>query len=142
MGPMTIGAAKANRIDGPYERVSDPIFSVDTGGEIEDPFVWQGEDGVYHMIAKDMTGKICGEKHAGMYANSNNGLKWDIVQGHKAYSRHVVWENGVSQVMGSFERPFLLIENGKATCLFAATGMGPGGFSRNSITWNMSVPLG
>jgi len=42
---------------------------------------------------------------------------------------------------GQFERPQLLIENGRPTHLFAATGDGPGGFDKMSSSWNMVVPL-
>lgn len=44
-------------------------------GEVEDPFVWKTAEG-YEMIAKDMTGKLVGEKHAGVHARSKDGLRW------------------------------------------------------------------
>ena len=40
--PMSIGVARAPRYEGPYTVVSDkPIFGVDHGGEVEDPFLWK-----------------------------------------------------------------------------------------------------
>jgi hypothetical protein len=137
-GPFEIGLAGANSWSEPFQRLSgDPVIRL-ARGHIEDPFLWF-DGNTFHCIAKDMTGEICGEKHAGVELASGNCLDWEVVG--KAYSRELLWDDGTTQVMGSFERPSLLIENGRPVCLYAATGGGPGGFDRCPTTWNVAVPL-
>ncbi|WP_223830063.1 glycoside hydrolase family protein [Paenibacillus arenilitoris] len=139
-GRMTIGAAAASHWSGPYEPVSEePVFPPERF-HIEDPFIWPTGDG-YAMIAKDMDGTICGEKHGGMLAVSADGLRWKPVPETKAYSRTVRWDDGTVQTMGSLERPFLLFQDGKPTHLFAAAADGPGGFRHAEQTWNIVIPL-
>ncbi|MGO4372279.1 glycoside hydrolase family protein [Paenibacillus sp. MCAF20] len=105
-----------------------------------DPFIWKTNNG-YEMIAKDMNGNIGGEKHGGIHAYSQDGLSWSIADNPKAYSRIIKWDDGTTQHMGNFERPFLLFQNGIATHLFAATADGNGEFGGKN-TWNMVIPLG
>ncbi|MDU0200550.1 glycoside hydrolase family protein [Paenibacillus sp. MAH-36] len=139
-GNMMIGAARADHFEGPYRVVSeDPVFPP-AKFHLEDPFIWHtGER--YELIAKDMDGRICGELHAGIQAHSIDGLTWHLSDNPKAYSRKVRWDDGTETVMGSFERPFILFQDGKPTHLFAATADGAGGFSKASHTWNMVVPI-
>ncbi|RTE06282.1 glycoside hydrolase family protein [Paenibacillus whitsoniae] len=139
-GAMTIGAAQADHWQGPYRVLSEePIFPP-AKFHIEDPFIWKTEDG-YELIAKDMEGTLCGEKHGGIHAFSSNGLDWRLAEEPHAYSRTVQWDDGTVQTMGNLERPFLLFQNGRATHLFAAVGDGPGGFRHAENTWNMVIPL-
>jgi len=137
--PMQLGIATAPHPAGPYTPTSDqPEFAF----HCEDPFIWH-EDGRYHVIMKDMSGEICGEEHAGIYAQSEDGIHWDVGEGDaaKAYSRKVLWEDGVVREQGSFERPNLLIQDGKPTHLFAATCKGPERYWASDHTWNMCIPL-
>jgi hypothetical protein len=67
-------------------------------------------------------------------------VKWQLFDEVKAYSREVLWENGITTHQNHFERPFLLIENGVPTHLFAATGIGPKAWKFDK-TWNMVIPL-
>ncbi|MGF7048233.1 hypothetical protein J2T13_002740 [Paenibacillus sp. DS2015] len=139
-GQMTIGAAEAQRYDAPYEVISDqPLFTPEQF-HIEDPFIWRTQDG-YALIAKDMDGKLCGEKQGGIQAYSHSGTDWKFAESPKAYSRLVRWEDGSQQWMGNFERPFLLFQEGVPTHLFAAVSDGPGGFQNAENTWNMVIPL-
>jgi hypothetical protein len=141
-GAMVLGLARAKNFLGPYEVVSkEPLFGPDHFGEVEDPFVWQGPDGGYELIAKDMTGNLTGEKHAGIYALSPDGEHWKLAPNPKAYSRKVRWDDGTEQVMGQLERPFLLIEKGRPVFMFAASGDGPGGFANMSTSFNVAIPL-
>ena len=136
-----LGLAQAAEPGESFERaVEGPIL--DTADEpIEDPFVWwSGER--YELLAKDLTDRITGEWHAGVHAWSDDGLAWQLCDPPKAYSRTVRWADGTSTVQGCLERPQLLLENGIPTCLFAATGDGPGGFEKADNTWNMAIPLG
>lgn len=139
-GRMTIGVAWANQAEGPYRVVSqEPVFPPDQF-HIEDPFLWKTDLG-YELIAKDMEGNLCGEKHGGIHACSTNGVDWRLSEQPKAYSRSVRWDDGSVQVMGSFERPFLLFQDGKPTHLFAAVADGSGGFRNAENTWNMVIPI-
>lgn len=138
-GRMTIGVAGADHYAGPYRVLREgPVFPEHF--HLEDPFVWKTEQG-YELIAKDMDGNLCGEKHGGIHACSADGLDWKLMEKPRAYSRTIVWEDGSVRTMGSFERPFLLFRQGRPTHLFAATADGPGGFDRASHTWNMVIPL-
>lgn len=139
-GKMTFGVAKADHYDGPYRVLSEePVFPPEKC-HLEDPFLWKTEEG-YFLIAKDMDGNICGEKHAGVHAFSKDGIQWELFEGSKAYSRKILWDDAVERVMGNLERPFLLFQDGKPTHLFAATADGTGGFANASNTWNMVIPL-
>ncbi|NOU92730.1 glycosyl hydrolase family 43 [Paenibacillus sp. LMG 31456] len=139
-GKMMIGAAGADHYAGPYRVLSeDPVFPP-AQFHLEDPFIWKTEQG-YELIAKDMEGNICGEKHAGIHAFSKDGLEWQLSSLPKAYSREVVWDDGSTTRMGNFERPFLLFQDGKPTHLFAATADGSGGFKNAQNTWNMVIPI-
>jgi hypothetical protein len=140
-GPMMIGAAEAPNFRGPYRQITEaPLFSQEKFGEVEDPFVFE-EDGTLHMIAKDMSGKICGEKHGGIHAVSRDGVNWKLGDPVQAWSRTVQWDDGTTQIMGSLERPFILFQNGKATHLLGATADGPGGFQNAANTWDIVIPL-
>lgn len=138
---LRIGLAAADAPDLPFERVCDePVLRFAEGCHVEDPFVWH-EAGRLHMLAKDMTGGLCGELHAGIYAQSEDGVHWRLPPKPKAYSRRVLWDDGSTTVQGCLERPQLLLEDGRPVCLFAATGDGPGGFHQCRNTWNLAIPL-
>ncbi len=138
---MMLGVARAPHYLGPYQVVSDgPVFGRDRLGEVEDPFVWKTETG-YAMIAKDMSGALSGERHAGIMALSEDGLNWRLADQPKAWSRRITWSDGTEQVLGQLERPFVLMENGRPAWLYAACGDGPGGFSRMTSSFTLCIPL-
>jgi hypothetical protein len=140
-GPIQYGVAMAAGLGAPFTRLTDgPLTFGRSEVAYEDAFVWH-EDGALQMIFNDMTGAFTGEDHAGAHAWSRDGVTWQLHAQHKAYSRKILWADGSSTTQGSFERPQLLLEDGRPTHLFAATGDGPGGFWRASNTWNMVVPL-
>lgn len=133
------GVAHAQQAHGPYERLSEePIFKGDIS--YEDAYIWF-EDGRHHMLFKDMSEHFCDEKDAGAYATSIDGVQWQVAANPKGYSKKVLWDDGSITQQGSFERPQLLIENGKPTHLFAATSDGTEGFWDAQNTWNMVRPL-
>lgn len=142
--PLLLGAAGARSFKGPYERLSDkPLFEFHTKGQpdndVEDPFVWWENDH-YELIMKDRFGHICGEEGGGIHALSKDGIKWELANPVKAYSKHILWEDGSKTIQANFERPFLLFEEGKATHLFAATGAGSKPYQLEE-SWNMVIPL-
>lgn len=139
---LRIGAAFADGIDEPFSRISDdPVLAFAGRCHVEDPFVWQAGDHL-ELIAKDMTGGITGEVHAGVHATSLDGVHWQLADPPKVYSRHITWDDGTTTVQGCVERPQLLFHDGAPTHLFAATADGPGGFRNASNTWNLVIPLG
>jgi hypothetical protein len=132
-----LGITKAAHPDSAYNRViQEPIATA----QVEDPFIWQTK-GKFYIIAKDMTGEITGEKHAGVFLIANDLTKWSLGKNPKAYSRKVFWDNGDITTQGSLERPHLLIEDGIPKFLFAATADGSGGFTNANNTWNMVIPI-
>jgi len=139
---LQYGIARADSWDKPFTRLSDgPIFQFDDPKiDIEDAYLWH--DGTrFQMLLKDMGDKLTGEFHAGVQAWSDDAIHWAMHAPAKAYSRSVLFDDGVVRQMGSLERPQLLIQDGRPTHLFAATGDGPGGFWRANHTWNLCIPL-
>lgn len=139
-GRLALGAARADRFDGPYRRIAGPVCVFNDTDRLEDPFIWQSE-GRYEMLAKDMTGGLTGEKHAGVHALMEDGVNWRLAPNPRAYSRTVAWSDGTQTTLGCLERPQLLIEDGVPTWLFLAAADGPGGFHNAANTWNLAVPL-
>lgn len=136
---LRLGVTGAERWDAPYVRLrDDPVIQFEAGF-VEDPFVWWAHDH-FGMIAKDWTGQITGEQGAGIHATSPDGLDFELADPNKAYSRHIQWDDGSTVEQSHFERPQLLIEDGRPTHLFAATGDGEHGF-HFTRSWNMVVPL-
>ena len=141
--PLQYGMARADRYDAPYTRLQDePLLAKATLSSVsyEDAYLWRSPCD-FEMLFNDMTGHFTGEDHAGAHALSEDGLHWRLAAAPKAYSRTVRWADGSVTTQGSFERPQLLIQDGKPTHLFAATADGPGGFWNATRTWNMVVPL-
>ncbi|MBI3987548.1 MAG: glycoside hydrolase family protein [Lentisphaerae bacterium] len=140
--PIQYGVAMAASPGAPFERLGPdgPIVFGDAGIAYEDAYVWR-QEGLFHMLFNDMTGKLTGEDHAGAQARSNDGIHWRLHDSPKAYSRTLRWTDGAVTTQGSLERPQLLFHEGKPTHLFAATADGPGGWQRACHTWNMVIPL-
>lgn len=137
---MMFGVAKASHFTKPFRPLCDTSLFANQAVHLEDPFIWRTADG-YEMIAKDMTGNICGEVFGGIHASSSNGTDWTLHTGELAYSRNILWDDGVTEQMGSLERPFLLFEHGIATHAFFATSNGWNNFIDATDTWNMVIPL-
>jgi hypothetical protein len=134
---VRIGLAVAEHPEGPYQRIQDDPVMPDM--TVEDPFAWHNGE-CFEMLAKDMTGRITGEHHAGAHFLSEDGIHW--VPQKKAYSRNITYEDGSVATLGSLERPQLLLGmNGIPKCLFAAAADGPGGFQKASNTWNIAIPF-
>lgn len=139
-GTMQLGLARADHIRGPY-RVCGPIsLQTDSPYELEDPFLWRNGSR-YEMLAKDMTGSLCGEFQAGIHAVSDDGVEWRLSAKPKAYSRILRWDDGQEIEMGSVERGSLWFEDGTPTHLIAAVADGPGGFAHAHNTWAAVIPL-
>jgi len=141
-GGMMLGLARAKHYSGPYDVVGDePLFGPDRFGEVEDPFFLKSPGGGYELIAKDMTGNLCNERHAAIHAYSPDGENWTLSAQPKSYSRVLHWDDGTIQNMGHLERPFVYIEDGYPRYLFCAAADGPGGFNNATKTWIVAIPL-
>ena len=134
---LRIGLAVAENPEAEYIRYQNgPVM---TDFNVEDPFVWH-DGNIFRMVAKDMTGDITGEYHAGAGFVSNDGINWQYCR--KSYSKTVVSEDGTLVTFGSLERPQVLFaENGVPEYLFAAVADGPGGFNKAKNTWNISLEI-
>jgi len=142
--PLLLGISKAKNPEGPYVRISEnPVFRFETAEnkkiDVEDPYIWWNGKR-YEAIIKDRSGKICGEDGGGVHAWSDDGIRWNLFDKVKAYSRNVLWDDGTISHQNHYERPFLLIEDGIPTHLFAATGTGSKPW-HSDRTWNMVIPL-
>lgn len=128
--PLQLGIAVADAPDGKFERLSDePILNFeDENLHIEDPFFWyDAKKKKFCLVTKDdckngSTG-ITGEWGSGFYAESDDGMHFEIPSDPTVYTRHVKWKDGRETVQGNLERPSILFdENGKPTHLFCASG--------------------
>lgn len=138
-GPMMIGLAEAPAPEGPYIVVSkEPVFSPGRFGEVEDPFLWRASGG-FHLIAKDMTGQICGQAGGGIYGTSRDAIHWEL--GMPAYHKTILRNDGTHETYGNLERPFLLFDNQRITHLCAAASNARKSFLDISETWNAVLPV-
>lgn len=137
---LRLGVAVASAPEGSYERLQDkPILE---GYHVEDPFVWH-DGNRFKLLAKDISGEITdGEKNCGAYFVSDDGVNWKCGNPRKGYSRTQNFDNGQTVTLGCVERPQIFFDSsGKPECFFAATGDGPGHFTKTLNTWNMAVPI-
>jgi hypothetical protein len=117
------GAARADHFLGPYTRLNNGEQIVFRGAEaerVEDGFIWYA-DGYYQMISKSFSERLTGEKEAGFFAYSHDGVDWAVPETAKAYSRTVVFEDGSSREQHKLERPQVLFQDGKPTHVYFGT---------------------
>ena len=131
-----LGVAKAAGLGAPFERLRDDCLAY----HVEDPYIWWDGDH-YAMIAKDQSGTLTEEFHAGVHATSPDGVTWTVSTPPLAYSRRITWDDGTTETLGSFERPQLVVEDGKPVCLYCATADGPGRFEGMTRSWNVATPF-
>jgi hypothetical protein len=138
---LRMGAARADRPEGPYERATDEELFAFTGpGEhVEDAYVWH-EDGRFQLIMKDINGGLSGETGAGVHAMSGDGITWSLSPSPKAYSLTLPFVNGNERTFARVERPQLLIEDGRPRMLYLAVAES-NGRKQVTSTWNQAVPL-
>ncbi|MCI9273472.1 MAG: glycosyl hydrolase family 43 [Clostridiales bacterium] len=142
---LKIGVAYADHPQGPFRRLTeDPLFSFQNPNyHLEDPYLWF-EDGKFRLLIKDdfknQSGGICGEWGAGLYGESMDCIHWSFAEQPKAYSRTVTWDDGSVTTQCNLERPFLLLQDGRPTHLYLATGNGTNPY-QSTWTWNIVMPL-
>lgn len=130
----SIGLAVADCPTCEYKRFSDKPLNMGVGAE--DPFIWQ-EKGKYKALMLDHEKRYSPDKEI-FYAESTDGIHWKVPENAIAISKTIKFADGTVKKMNSTERPHVLIENGKPTHVFFATGETING---KRFTWNMAIPL-
>jgi len=143
--PFRTGIAAAPSWNEPFERISDtPVFEFEHPDTfVEDPFLWHAE-GSFHLITKDLSGHVTGDKGSGVYLYSPDAINWHLGDPPLAYTRELRWDDGFSDDLGNFERPQLLFdETGQMTHLLGATALSEEKGTLQNITdsWVTVVPL-
>ncbi|MCX7011585.1 MAG: glycoside hydrolase family protein [Candidatus Sumerlaeota bacterium] len=111
---QNLGLAVADDVHGPYTRAGrSPLLP----HNIEDPFVW-GEKGCYRLLAKDMTGDVCGVHKAGILYTSTDAVEWELSEERLAYDLWVNWADGSRQEFHKMERPHLYLEDGQSRAIY------------------------
>lgn len=121
LGNRKYGVAMADKIEGPYEKYADnPVLDFSSLGDnkqCEDAYIWIA-DGKFNMILRDMGFY---NHDYGLYYTSDDGLNWS--EPKIAFYGADIYFNEESKGLtrqGRFERPQILVRNGKAAYLFAA----------------------
>ncbi|MGI6653352.1 MAG: glycoside hydrolase family protein [Christensenellales bacterium] len=120
-GGLRIGLAKGHVSTLTFEKVAGPLWPEHPDWILEDHFVWHNGENL-EMIAKDIEGSITGIRWGGAHLVSQDGIHWDKAQNPIAYTRTFQYDDGYSETFYHFERPCLLIEDGKPVCMYAALG--------------------
>ena len=109
-----MGVAFAEKPEGPYQKYEkNPVISfASINSQVEDAYVWY-EEGKYHMIMRDMG--VYNER-CGLYLWSENGLDWSEPMLAYKQSNYYFPDEPILR----FERPQLLMKEGKPSYLFMA----------------------
>jgi hypothetical protein len=143
---LRFGVARAPRFDKPFVRLKDdPILQFGKDKDAEDPFIWWQQDH-FEMVMEDHKGGFTGLKDNGVHATSVNGVDWKVSEPPLAYTRKIRWDDGTETLVGSLERPSVLLENGVPAFISLATadgpgGFGPAGFDKAQNTWITIIPM-
>ncbi len=122
----------ARSFEGPYTLANKNLWPT---AKVEDFFMFKRR-GTYHLICEDNAGKLTGHdrKWGGHLVSDNGTTNWRAAQQPVAYDDTIHWSDGTDFKPVRRERPWLLIDDGKITCLFTAVFDG-------KKTWNQPVPL-
>lgn len=109
-----MGVSFADKPEGPYQKYeANPVVSFSSiNAQVEDAYVWF-QNGKYHMVMRDMG--VCNER-SGLYMSSDDGLKWS--EPMLAYKESTCYFP--DEPLNRFERPQILMKDGKAEYLFLA----------------------
>lgn len=139
-GPVVHLCAIADSPIGPFEKLSNPIFTAkDSPFPAEDPYIWV-QNGCYYAIVKDMHGAFTKAGRSLALFYSEDGIDWNPTEHPLVSIPEIRWKNGKVTKLTHLERPQLLIENGKPTVLFlAADDMGD--YTQEGHSFNVHIPL-
>jgi hypothetical protein len=123
-GNRKYGLAIADKLEGPYIKyLNNPVIDFSGRGgnkQMEDAFIWM-EHGQFNMICRDMG--IFNHEY-GLLMTSKNGLKWsepEIAYYDAPHYIHQPEPPSYLKKYGRFERPQLLLKDGKPTYMFTAS---------------------
>jgi hypothetical protein len=124
---LRIYLAEAPNYKGPYRIVNDNVWPA---CRLEDFFLFRADDG-YHMICEDNTGGVSGHERWGVHLLSDNGrADWRIYSPSVVYNHAIQFNNDSILHLVRRERPQLLIEGNKITCLVTSVFDGKNSWSQ------------
>lgn len=136
-GKARYSYATAENIEGPYTMSENTITDNDSYLEDATCFSYQGK---HYMITNDNHGEMSGLKGAAVLWESESGFHFSLDKASVAFRRLPAYfkdydESKVNKVYGptaKFERPKILMMDGKPAYLFAPSGWNPYGEKRVS----------
>lgn len=138
-GNRKYGIAMADKLEGPYKKFEgNPVIDFSGLGDntqIEDAYVFI-EDGKFKMVARDMG--IFSHK-VGLYLESEDGIKWsDPKIAYFEVDKYIEQPPAPRHLSkyGRFERPQILMRNGRPAYLFTTS---QGGTYMNSTPYVFEV---
>ncbi len=131
---ISLLAATSSNPLGPFKILRTPLLNNNV--HVEDPDIWM-QDGSYFMIAHDVTGHYSKASDGRSLAlfSSPDGLTWQATPQPLASRRRVTWADGSKTYFQRFERPHVLVEDGKATMLYVAVKEVEG------LAYNVAIPV-
>jgi hypothetical protein len=141
--PLQLGIAYAPNPAGPFVRLGEgPLLG---GMDLEDPFLfYQKKRRKFCLLAKDNHPREDNPDlwGGGVYAESDNGIDFSLVNHSLVYTRHLQWEDGHESVQTNLERASLLFdEDGNPCRLYFATGEGDTPYFFKGTSYLVSLPL-
>jgi hypothetical protein len=130
---LRVFLAEADDYRGKYQVMNNDLWPA---SKIEDFFIFKC-DGKYHIICEDNTGGVSGHVRWGVHLYSD-----DPVKGWKKYDPPVVYDHEILLTTDSVlkctrrERPQLLIENNRITCLVTSVYDGNDSWSQPVLLKN------
>ncbi|MCL3779028.1 hypothetical protein EMN47_01375 [Prolixibacteraceae bacterium JC049] len=136
-GKARYSFATADNIEGPYKMSDQPMTDNDSYLEDATCFSYNGK---HYLITNDNHGEMSGVKGGAVLWESESGFHFSLDKASVAFRRMPAYfkaydESKVSKVYGSqakFERPKILMIDGKPAYLFAPSGWNPFGQKRVS----------
>ena len=127
---LRVCISTAANFAGPYQLANSNLWPK---ARLEDFFFFK-QAGQWHLLCEDNAGSITGHERWGAHLVSKDGIRdWQPLAAAD-YDHDIKWNDGTVFHAVRRERPWLLFENGRATCLFTAVFDG-------QHTWNQPVPL-
>ena len=107
----------------------------------EDPHIYRGKRGSYHMLAHSLCLAWPHCTDVGGHASSADGIEWHYSSG-AAFNTTVEFEDGTSRTFSRRERPELLHDPESGSPTHLITGVTePGGAGRSDRSWTLVQPV-
>lgn len=128
---LRVYLSEAPSFRGPYRVVNDNLWP---GARLEDFFLFR-QDGEYRILCEDNAGQVTGHERWGALLGSEDGVHgWQACRPAAVYDHEIRWAAGGALRAVRRERPWLLIEDGRVTCLFTSVWDG-------EAAWNQPVRI-